>query len=96
MQDLCQPLFAQRGKSLAQSTPDSAGTTRDQAIDDLMHVRENIAKKVRTRGRQIRPHVSGACSFRDFLGSELRQIDHLVKGGETGRAVQYAAEGTFV
>jgi len=25
--------------------------TRDQAIDDLMHVRENIAKKVRTRGR---------------------------------------------
>jgi hypothetical protein len=61
-----------------------------------MHARENIAAHRRRQGRQIRSHFSGACSFRDFLGSELRQIDHLVNGGETGRAMKRATQGTFV
>jgi hypothetical protein len=43
-----------------------------------MQVRENIAAHSHMHGRLLRPRFSGDCSFRDFFGSELRKIDHLV------------------
>jgi hypothetical protein len=56
-----------------------------------MHVRGNIAALIHRQSRQVRLRFSSACSFRDFFGSELREIDHLVNRGETGRAIKYNA-----
>jgi hypothetical protein len=56
-----------------------------------MHLRGNIAARIHRQSRQVRPRFSGACSFRDFFGNELREIDHLVNRGESGRAMKYNA-----
>jgi hypothetical protein len=56
-----------------------------------MHMRENIAARLHRQSRQVQPRFSGACSFRDFFGSELREIDHLVNRGETGSGMKHNA-----
>jgi hypothetical protein len=68
----------------------------EQATHDLMRGRENIAARLDKQSRQLRRRFSGACSFRDFCGSELRQIDQLVNCGETGRTLKYNAQIVFV
>jgi hypothetical protein len=56
-----------------------------------MRLRQNIAAHLQKQRRQVPPRFSGACSFRDFCCSELREIDHLVTCDKTGPAMKYSA-----
>jgi hypothetical protein len=56
-----------------------------------MQLRESIAAQPQRQRRKMWPRFSGTCSFRDFSGSEFREIDHLVNCAETGRAMKYNA-----
>jgi hypothetical protein len=56
-----------------------------------MHLRQNIAAQLQQQHRQVPPHFSGACSFRDFCCRELGEIDHLVTCDKTERAMKYSA-----
>jgi hypothetical protein len=56
-----------------------------------MQVRENFAAYGQRQGRRVQPRSSGACSFRDFFGRNIGEIDHLENSRETGRAMKYNA-----
>jgi hypothetical protein len=56
-----------------------------------MHLRQNIAAQLQQQHRKVPPRFCGACSFRDFYCSELREIDHLVTCDKTGRTMKYSA-----
>jgi hypothetical protein len=60
-----------------------------------MQVRENIAAQLRKTQPPARARFFGACSFNDVFGSELREIDHLVNRGDTGRATKYSVQIAF-
>jgi hypothetical protein len=68
----------------------------EQATHDLMRGRKSVAARLDKQSRQLRLRFSGACSFRDYCGSELQDIDHLVNCGETGRTLKYNAQIVFV
>jgi hypothetical protein len=61
-----------------------------------MHLRKNIAALPHSQSRWVPPRSSGACSFRDFFGSKLQEIDHLVNCGYTGPREKCNASIAFI
>jgi hypothetical protein len=71
------------------------GKRLERAARELMHLREYIAAQLRKTQPSARARFFGACSFGDFLGDELRETDHLVNRGETGRAMKLSVQFAF-